>query len=190
MTYSNQDYSRLLDFPGLSDLLLSSHFTLYNGYVANVNKLGESLRQLEEADRISAPEYAEIKRRFGWEWNGMRLHELYFENLSKEGQKPSSDLVQKIAREFGSFANFEKVLRGTAAMRGIGWVVLFADPAADRLFVQWINEHDTAHLAGLKPLLVMDVFEHAYIADFGIKRADYIDVFMSHIDWSVVEGRI
>jgi Fe-Mn family superoxide dismutase len=190
MSYANKDFSSLLGFDGLSDLLLANHFTLYQGYVTNTNKLIEALKQLEQAEKIATPEYAELKRRLGWEWNGMRLHELYFENLSKAPTAPSAKLIDAISQEFGSFEAFQKILRGTAAMRGIGWVVLYADEANKRLFVQWVNEHDTAHLAGLKPLLVMDVFEHAYISDFGIKRADYIEVFMNHVDWQAVEGRL
>lgn len=190
MPYEAKNYTTLLGFSGLSDLLLNNHFTLYNGYVTNTNKLSEILKQLEVDDKSATPEYAEVKRRFSWEWNGMRLHELYFENLTNDASTPSSSLRELISKEFGSMEAFEKSLRATATMRGIGWVILYADEAGDRLFVQWINEHDTAHLAGLKPLLVLDVFEHAYMTDFGIKRADYIEVFMKHIDWSAVENRL
>ena len=74
-------------------------------------------------------------------------------------------------------------------MRGIGWVVLYFDETG-LLNISWINEHDVGHLAGAKPLLVMDVFEHAYITDYGIKRADYIEAFWKAIDWDVVEKRL
>jgi len=84
---------------------------------------------------------------------------------------------------------WEKDSRAMAAMRGIGWVILYYDKQADRLFNVWINEHDVGHFSGCAPLLAIDVFEHAYLIDYGTKRADYIDAFMKVIDWKVVEKR-
>jgi len=75
-------------------------------------------------------------------------------------------------------------------MRGIGWVVLYQDNATARLFNQWINEHEVGHLAGCRPILVMDVFEHAFMTDYGLKRADYIESFLKNINWQVVEARL
>jgi Fe-Mn family superoxide dismutase len=75
-------------------------------------------------------------------------------------------------------------------MRGIGWVVLYLDPAADRLFNVWINEHDVAHLAGCRPVLIMDVFEHAYMTDYQLKRADYIEAFITNVNWATAESRL
>ena len=136
-------------------------------------------------------EYAELKRRFGWEFNGMRLHEYYFGNLTREFKELDRDSVLRVAieKEWGSFEMWEKDFRAMAAIRGIGWVILYHDKQADRLFNVWINEHDVGHFAGAIPLLVMDVFEHAYIRDYGIKRADYIEVFMKSINWNVAEQR-
>ena len=84
---------------------------------------------------------------------------------------------------------WEKDFRTLGAMRGIGWVIIYYDRQANRLFNVWVNEHDMGHLTGCIPLLVMDVFEHAYMLDYGLKRVDYIDAFFSAIDWSSVEGR-
>lgn len=189
--YQPQDYSRLLGAAGFSDQLLNNHFTLYQGYVKNTNTLLEKLDGLLKADQVSTPEYAELSRRLGWEFNGMRLHEYYFENLSKEASKPddASPLMQKITAEFGSFENWEKDFRAVGAMRGIGWTVLYHDQVGDRLLNMWINEHDAGHLAGCKALLIMDVFEHAFMIDYGLKRADYIAAFFNGIDWKVVEKR-
>jgi Fe-Mn family superoxide dismutase len=75
-------------------------------------------------------------------------------------------------------------------MRGIGWAILYYDPKGDRFFNCWVNEHDMGHLAGCKPLLVMDVFEHAFIIDYGTKRAEYIAAFMKAVDWKKVEERM
>ncbi|MDP3103294.1 MAG: Fe-Mn family superoxide dismutase, partial [Candidatus Methanoperedens sp.] len=101
-----------------------------------------------------------------------------------------SNLSKKIAADFGSYENWEKDFRATGAMRGIGWIVLYHDAAAGRLFNTWINEHDAGHLSGATPLLVMDVFEHAYMVDYGLKKADYIEAFFKAIDWAAVGARL
>lgn len=189
--YSAKDYTRLLGTAGFSDTLLNNHFTLYQGYVKNTNLLLEKLDALLTADQASSPEYAELSRRLGWEFNGMRLHEYYFDNLNKTpvSLSGSSPLREKINSEFGSYERWEKDFRAVGAMRGIGWTVLYLDKESGRLLNMWINEHDVGHLAGCVPLLVMDVFEHAFMVDYGLKRADYVQAFFSAIDWSVVEGR-
>ncbi|NLE90399.1 MAG: superoxide dismutase, partial [Dehalococcoidales bacterium] len=139
----------------------------------------------------STPEFAELKRRFGFEFNGMRLHELYFGNLGSQIKLyKNSDFAKAIAQQFGSWENWEKDFKATGKMRGIGWVVLYQDTETGQLFNQWINEHETGHLATCEPLLVMDVFEHAYIGDYGLKRADYIEAFFSAIDWEAVNRRL
>lgn len=189
--YQPQDYTHLLGTAGMSDVLLNNHFTLYQGYVKNTNLLLEKLDALLKSDQASTPEYAELSRRMGWEFNGMRLHEYYFENMNKDAVALNRDgaLAQKIVSEFGSVENWEKDFRAVGAMRGIGWVVLYYDRVGERLMNMWVNEHDVGHLAGCAPLLVMDVFEHAFMVDYGLKRADYVAAFFAAIDWSVVEKR-
>lgn len=186
--HSAKNYSRLKGIEGFSDALLDAHFTLYKGYVENVNKLETALEKI--GDSVT-PEQAEMKRRFGWEYNGMRLHELYFENMTKEDSivKADSTLIDKITTDFGSFPNWERNFRAVAGMRGIGWTMLVMDKTDLKLYNIWINEHDTGHLINTNPILVMDVFEHAYTLDYGVKKADYIDAFMKAIDWSVLESR-
>jgi len=85
---------------------------------------------------------------------------------------------------------WEKDFRGTGAMRGIGWVVLYQDTSSGRLINFWINEHDVSHPAGCSPLLIMDVFEHAFMLDYGLKRADYIEAFFKNISWAAAEARL
>lgn len=191
MLYEIKKFEHLLGTEGFSDLLLKDHFTLYQGYVANFNKLDETLMAMEKAGNFGTPEFAELNRRLGWEFNGMRLHELYFSNLTKTSRALDADtpLFAAIGKEFGSYEMWEKDFRAMGMMRGIGWVVLYCDGAAGRLFNIWVNEHDVGHMAGAVPLLVMDVFEHAYIRDYGIVRKDYIEKFMTSIDWEAVEKR-
>ncbi len=191
MAYEQKNFEKLIGTTGLSEQLLKNHFTLYQGYVANTNKLIDALNTMIKEGKTTTPEFAELKRRFGWEFNGMRLHELYFENMAKNGASTSkiSALFKKITEDFGSFENWEKEFKATGAMRGIGWVILYYDSEANKLFNAWINEHYTGHLAGCSPVLVMDVFEHAFMPDYGLKRADYIDAFFKAIDWAVAEER-
>jgi Fe-Mn family superoxide dismutase len=191
MTYTAKEYARLIGTPGFSDALLKNHFTLYQGYVTNTNKELDILEQLLKEGKSATPEYAELKRRLGWEFNGMRLHEFYFDNLG--GRTPldaDSNLAKKLVDNFGSIDAWDKDFRATGAMRGIGWAVLYQDSVEGKLINFWINEHDEGHPAGCIPILVMDVFEHAYMLDFGLKRADYIDAFFKSIDWEVAEARL
>jgi len=191
MNYAAEDYSRLLGMKGFSDGLLNNHFTLYQGYVANTNKLAESLSALSKEGKARTPEFAEMKRRMGWEFNGMRLHELYFENLGgKQGVDRSGEFFRKATDQFGAFENWERDFRVTGEMRGIGWAVTYHDPSTGRLINVWINEHDGGHLAGCEPLLIMDVFEHAFMLDYGLKRADYINAFFQSINWTRVDARL
>ncbi|GBC82072.1 Superoxide dismutase [Fe] [bacterium HR10] len=192
MTYTAKNYEHLLGMEGFSDQLLRNHFTLYQGYVTNTNKLAEALAELAKAGKAGTPEYAELKRRFGWEFNGMRLHELYFENLTRTPRPldPNSRLARLLREQYGSVDAWREDFKASGLMRGIGWVVLYRDPVTDRLWNTWINEHDLGHLAGCTPLLIMDVFEHAYMLDYGLKKADYIEAFFRHLDWEVVAARL
>jgi Fe-Mn family superoxide dismutase len=191
MAYTAKDFSKLIGMEGFSETLLKNHFTLYQGYVTNTNKVLESLDQMLKADKAGTPEYAELKRRLGWEFNGMRLHEYYFENIGgKAAIDKSGKLAKKMSEEFGSYEAWEKDFRATGAMRGIGWVVLYQDPNNGKLINFWINEHDVSHPAGCDPLLILDVFEHAFMLDYGLKKADYIGAFFKNINWPAVEARL
>ncbi len=191
MGYQAREYGSLIGMAGFSETALNNHFTLYQGYVANCNKLDETLVTMLAEGRTTTLEYAELKRRMGFEFNGMRLHEYYFGNLG--GGTPldhASSLAGKLAGSHGSVESWKTDFRATGAMRGIGWVILYQDHYGDRLFNQWINEHEVGHFTGCSPLLVMDVFEHAYMTDYGLKRGDYIQAFFDNVDWDVVARRL
>lgn len=188
MLYTALNFDNLLGLPGFSDTLLKNHFTLYQGYVTNVNRLQEELEKMLAEGKAGTPQYNELKRRFGWEFNGMRMHEIHFGRMTKTRAQMdnSSALAKKISEDFGSNENWEKDFKTTAGMRGMGWTVLYFDPVQKQLFNVWVNEHDVGHFAGCKPLLALDVFEHAYMLDYGLKRADYIEAFFKVIDWGKV----
>ena len=191
MKYEAKNFENLLGTEGFSNTLLNNHFTLYKGYVTNTNKLAETLDAMLKEGKVATPEYAELTRRFGWEFNSMRLHEYYFDNMVKGGSKPEQEsaLVTRINQEFGNFETWEKDFKGTGAMRGIGWTILYHDSMSKHLFNVWVNEHDVGHLSGCTPLLIMDVFEHAFITDYQLKRADYIEAFTRAINWKAVAER-
>lgn len=188
--YVAGDYNYLLGkVPGLNDDLLKMHFKLYQGYVTNTNVVLKQLEQLTAVGEARSPQYGALKRILGWEFNGMLLHEYYFENLGASKLMTSDPLYQRMVADFGSFDKWRADFVATGAMRGIGWVVTYVDPQTGSLMNEWINEHDVGHLSGARPVLIMDVFEHAYITEFGLDRAKYIDVFFDNINWSVVSKR-
>jgi superoxide dismutase, Fe-Mn family len=191
MAYTAKDYSKLIGMEGFSETLLKNHFTLYQGYVTNTNKVIDTLNQMLKEGKTATPEFSELKRRLGWEFNGMRLHEYYFENLGgKGGINKEGKLAKKMAEDFGDYGTWEKDFRAVGAMRGIGWVVLYQDNMNGKLINFWINEHDVSHPAGCNPLLILDVFEHAFMIDYGLKKADYIEAFFKNINWPAAEARL
>lgn len=190
MEYQPQDFSHLIGMPGFGEDLLKMHFTLYSGYVKNTNLLIQLIREYAVEGKTSDYQYQALKRRFGWEFDGMRLHELYFSNLG--GKRPlerSTSLYKLIERDFGSYDKWMKDFVATGMMRGIGWAILYFDPKVDRLFNTWINEHDLGHLADGAIILVMDVWEHAYMPQYGLNRAEYIEAFFKNINWDEVQTR-
>ena len=185
--YAAKNYDRLLGIQGFSDKLLKAHFKLYEGYVVHINKMIEYFKTGDKETQ----EFDEVKRRFAWEFNGMRLHEAYFGNMTKESPEldPDSDLAGRFVRSFGSMEAWRKDFIAVSSIRGIGWAVLAWDPEGHNLFNIWVNEHDVGHLVYSVSLLVNDVFEHAYIADYGTDRKIYVEAFMKVIDWTEVEKR-
>lgn len=192
VSYEAKDFSPLLGtLKGISDPLLKMHFTLYQGYVKNTNALQTTLESMRDGGQDQTIAYGALKRRFGWEYDGMVLHELYFENLSGKSSLPEqkSMLNQYLVRDFGSFENWRKDFLATGMIRGIGWVVLYQD-SQGLLHNIWIDEHNINHLAGGSPILVMDVWEHAYITEYGLDRKGYLDAFYSNINWAIVQSRL
>lgn len=187
MEYKAKDFSHLIGMKGFSKQLLENHFELYHGYVENTNKLLKLAS--EETNDPKDPFFSETKRRFGWEWNGMRLHEYYFDNLGGTGKLKKSTLLENLQKQFGDFQQWQDSFKAVGGMRGIGWAILYFDHFTGLLCNAWINEHDTGHLSGCTPILVMDVFEHAFIIDYGIKKDGYIAAFMQNVNWDLAVDR-
>lgn len=176
---------------GFSEKQISEHLKLYAGYVKNINALEEKISALKENTEENATQIAELKRRQGFEFNGMRLHEYYFEALGGSGELANGNgLMKALAEQYGSFDAWLTDFKQTAMMRGIGWVILYYDSSEKKFFNVWVNSHEDGHLAGLAPLLVLDVWEHAFLFDYlPSQRKDYIEAFFKNLKWEVAEKR-
>jgi Fe-Mn family superoxide dismutase len=190
--YPKLEFPHLKGLKGISDPQMEVHFGLYAGYVANTNKVNELLAEMTKNGQAGTPAWAELNRRAGWEYNGMRLHEYYFGNLHPGGKgKPGSKLEAALKKNFGGFEAWKNdfILNGT--MRGIGWTVLYQDPNSGAMSNHWITEHEQGHPAGFKPILVLDVFEHAFMVDYKpAERKKYIEAYFENINWDEVEKRL
>ena len=182
---------------GISDRTLETHFRLYEGYVKETNRLTERIMEFlkdGKVDQEEMPAYSELKRRFGFEYNGMVLHEYYFDNMTKRGSgdpERNSAFVQAAVSSFGSFDIWKADFAGVGKMRGVGWAICFQNPMNSRLSNHWVSLHEIGNVAGFVPVLVMDVWEHAFILDYKPSdRGKYIDAFFSNVDWRAAEERV
>jgi superoxide dismutase, Fe-Mn family len=182
---------------GISDATLEQHFKLYEGYVTQTNKLLEKLAEFTKngaVDEKRMAEFSELKRRLGFEYNGMVLHEHYFGNLRKHGNRaPARGAAFREAAEqgWGSYERWEAEFTSVGKMRGVGWAICYQDPATGFLVNHWVEMHESGHVSGFVPVLVMDVWEHAFILDYAAKdRAKYIDAFLANVDWGAVDSRL
>lgn len=191
-TYKPRDFN-LSGLTGISDETLELHFGLYEGYVSETNLLTERLAEMARAGQASKnPLYAELTRHLGFEYGGMILHELYFDNLAPKGRgAPSPALTQALEQSFGGFEAWRADFVATGGLRGVGWAVLFRDPRGGQLSNHWITLHEQGVPAGFTPVLVMDAWEHAYLLDYKpSERGKYIDAFFTNIDWQQVGERL
>jgi len=181
---------------GLSEKLIDQHWKLYEGYVTNTNLLNKSLwSALDAGTEINKPTVAEMQRRLGFEYNGMVLHEYYFGALRVGTKEPvaASPLGKKLAADFGSFERWKKQFIEIGKMRGIGWVITSFDPLAQRLNTFWVSDHEIGNIAGFIPVVVMDMWEHAYVTDYGasaVGRAEYLQAYLKNLDWETTALRL
>jgi len=180
---------------GISDRTLEMHFKLYEGYVTNTNLLTERIQAIladGKVDQEEMPAYSELTRRLGFEYNGMVLHEYYFENMKRQGGGDAgAQFRSAVEQSFPSFDIWRTDFASVGKMRGVGWAITYLNPASGRVSNHWIELHETGNVAGFIPLLVMDVWEHAFLLDFKpADRPKYIEAFLSNVDWNAVERRM
>jgi Fe-Mn family superoxide dismutase len=181
-----------LSLDGLSEKQLEQHYKLYEGYVNNTNLLNKKIaEQLKAGAAGTNPDIAELRRRLGFEYNGMRLHELYFDNLGNASALDmSSPLGKKVAEQWGSYDNWLADFKSVCTMRGVGWAIMYEDPTTGQLQNFWVSDHENGHPAGFMPLLVMDIWEHAFTVDYlPTERGKYVEAFFKNVNWKVVAER-
>src|SRR5215467_8110680 len=182
-TYKARHWN-LAGLKGISDKTLETHFKLYEGYVTETNRLTGQLAEMlrdGHVDQEEVPAYSEITRRLGFEYNGMVLHEYYFQNMMRGGSvDPAKNSPFKTAAEhcFGSYDIWKADFVGIGKMRGVGWAITYQNPINGRISNHWITLHETGNVSGFIPILVMDVWEHAFILDYKpAERPKYIEAF-------------
>ena len=182
---------------GISDKTLEMHFKLYEGYVTNTNLLTARIAAIladGKVDQEEVPAYSELTRRLGFEYNGMVLHEYYFENMKRQGGGDAardSKFREAVERSYPSYDIWKTDFVGIGKMRGVGWAICYLDPNTGHISNHWITLHETGNISGFVPLVVMDVWEHAYLLDYKpADRPKYIEAFLSNVDWNAVEGRM
>jgi len=192
MTYTAKTFN-IPALTGISGKQIKVHLGLYEGYVKHVNLIMEKLGAVRSGQlELDSYIIAELRRRFAFEFDGMRMHEYYFEQL--EGSLTSltveSALAKAAAEKYGSSENFIAHIKEVASTRGIGWVVVYADPQEKLLHTIFVADHEVGQLAGLPIVLALDLWEHAYMVDYvPAEKKNYIDAFFANLNWGVVEKR-
>lgn len=174
---------------GISEKQLEIHLKLYEGYVKHVNLITEKVTELGGDADSNSYIINELRRRLGFEWDGMRLHEYYFHSLENGSRAldMTSVLGKKIEVQYGSFENWQNECIKVCGTRGIGWTILYYDSSTDSLIMKWVDEHSLGHLAGLQIVLVVDVWEHAFMVDYTpAQKLDYVRSYLGNINWQIV----
>ena len=189
MTYTAKTFN-LPTLAGLSEKQIKVHLGLYEGYVKHVNLIAEKLEAVRQGTLELDPYIvAELRRRFAFEFDGMRMHEYYFTQLEGGAKELSleSELAKAASVKYGE-AGLAGHVKEVAGSRGIGWVVVYKD--ADQLHTVFVNDHELGQLAGLPIILALDLWEHAFMVDYvPAEKKDYVEAFFANLNWGVVEER-
>jgi Fe-Mn family superoxide dismutase len=168
------------------------HMRLYEGYVTNINKIDEELMHGDaqrEQSNSTFSYYRELKRGETFSLNGVILHELYFENIGGTTSEPDRNTRDLIKNDFGSYQSWQDDFIATAkASRG--WAILSYDQRSNRLRNISLDAHDLGNIAYSAPILILDMYEHAYFLQYGDNKAQYITNFMNNINWKVISERV
>jgi len=188
--------AKTFDIPkltGISEKNIEEHLKLYKGYVNNTNLIFNKISELKSDPEKNAFVLGELQRRFGFEFDGMRNHEYYFSALSvgKKEINKNGELYKKIEKEWGTYENFLAHFKFVATTRGIGWTILYFDKMTDKLIISWIDEHHLGQLTGLSPILCLDMWEHAFVADYQPSgKKQYIEDFFTNLNWENIENNL
>jgi len=181
----------LPEIKGLSKAQLALHLDLYEGYVKHVNHLFVQLQSLAKHGDEYTYAIAELRRRLAFEWNGMRLHELYFDALvgGRTNLPATSKLYKALAKQYGSFSRWLEIYQKVSA-RGPGWALLNYDPKAEHFFHTWVADHEVGQLATLPCIIALDHWEHAFMVDYKpVEKGEYVDAYLNALNWEIIAER-
>jgi len=190
-----KSYDHLVgNLPGFSPEQIEQHLELYQGYVKKINEIREALSRIpfdarKDKANFSYGEFSELKRREPVAYNGVHLHEMYFENLGGSVRAPRKELLSAIEGSFDSLENWEADLSACAEGATGGWVLLTLDPTDGRLHHNQVWEHSNGLMLNQHHLLALDTWEHAFMLDFGTDKKSYLAAFLKCLNWSVVADR-
>jgi len=189
MTYTPTSFS-FGTLGGISEKQLDVHIKLYEGYVKHVNVLEETIADLKKDSEKNAYALAEVKRRLGFEWNGMRMHEHYFAQWEGEHVPLSKELEAAMIAQSGSMEAWMAEFKATAMMRGIGWTILSQDNKTGALMTHWVNDHELGQLNDTTAIIALDMWEHAFMVDYTpAEKAQYIDAWFKNLNGEVISKR-
>ncbi|PIP62528.1 superoxide dismutase [Candidatus Roizmanbacteria bacterium CG22_combo_CG10-13_8_21_14_all_35_9] len=182
----------IFSMKGISKKTVEEHLKLYQGYVNKYNEIQEKLSALKDDDYAKANQVfsniRELKVELSFAWGGVVNHEIYFSHLGGKGGKPAGKLLKQIKKDFSSFENYKKDLKATG-ISARGWVFTGWNKREGRLFNYLSDSQNTYMMWGVRPILALDTYEHAYFIDYGVNRGSYIDAFFENLDWSLIEKR-
>lgn len=184
----------LPELPGLSEKQIKVHIGLYEGYVKHVNLIAEKLSAVRNGELTLDPYIvAELRRRYAFEFDGMRMHEYFFTQFEGGAQalNNESTLAKTAAAKYGSSEAFLEHIKEVAGTRGIGWVVVYYDTEAKELITTFVADHEVGQLSGLPIILALDMWEHAFMVDYvPAEKKNYVEAFLSNVNWNVIEKRL
>ncbi|HVU79905.1 MAG TPA: Fe-Mn family superoxide dismutase [Candidatus Paceibacterota bacterium] len=177
---------------GISKESIDQHLALYAGYVKNFNAMSALMPEYAQDPEKHNHALSEIIRRRSFEWDGMRLHELYFSQFEGGAAplSPDSALAKQMEAEYHKQEYFLGMFKMIAMMRGPGWAMLYWDPVGKQFVTGFSGEQHQGHFVSLPVILALDVWEHAFLLDYGATgKAKYVDAFLKNLNWSVIEKR-
>jgi len=177
---------------GISAKSIEEHLSLYAGYVKNFNAISAKLPEYAKDSEANAHALSELIRRRSFEFGGMRLHEYYFQQFEGGATplNPDGKLAQQFTKEYMKAEHFEPYFKAIGNMRGPGWAILYWDAYGQQLLAGFSGEQHMGHFVTLPIVLALDVWEHAYLLDYGAAgKGKYIDAFFKNLNWSVIEKR-
>jgi Fe-Mn family superoxide dismutase len=190
MTIKSKNYDHLIGkIEGMSDKQLKAHLYLYQGYVKQWNEIEEQIRHADRTQVSSSyGAYSELQRRRAVPFNGMVLHELFFEGLTHQSTRPSPELLKALEADFGSFEAWQEDAKA-ALLSASGWCLLSWCRRDRVLRHNLVEEHHRGLLVEQDVLLALDGWEHAYFMDYGTSKKDYAKVLFRSLDWDVISRR-